>query len=544
MANSNSSCSSSSSGRRKRSRELAAASAAISIPDVYDMAADIGREFESLIDSHGAEHVTALMQKVISALEHLEALSGERDAERSTIDSLQTQVKHLELEDSKKMEERQRNAKELEQVEEHYKQETRDLLSTIKKLQDENRKLASSLAAATERDSAFSEDESYFEVGLVNKLETVIEKQRNQIKKLDRSVLDYQTENDELSCQNEKLSACTRDLRRKLRSTQTQLHSMVDERADLTAKTQDQQREIHQLTKQLGLAAKECQDLSQSSASLLSRVQAGNPKPTSDSASSSSSNSSPSPQPPKKQGQDGKHCTDDDEAEVNRPRFSLPELRNILEERNSLKARVSDLEDELNVYKPHRKNQISFTSAATDVTSPSRVRLSAAAAGAVTDCDCAFHSGGGDDEPLDSEDELDDAIECDEALESDCHREGDGEDLPVQGPLPQDPEDAPFLKNESGIRKLFRRVFGGVGGLRFTGVDHGVYNNHISFDYDHRRQRAMYSPPAAQSSTSISRGQSSSGVISRFSSMIKNTQPSLSSTSQVSTCHTNPTSLH
>ena len=53
--------------------------------------------------------------QVISALEHLEALSGERDAERSTIDSLQTQVKHLELEDSKKMEERQRNAKELEQ---------------------------------------------------------------------------------------------------------------------------------------------------------------------------------------------------------------------------------------------------------------------------------------------------------------------------------------------------------------------------------------------------------------------------------------------
>ena len=82
----------------------------------------------------------------------------------------------------------------------------------------------------------FTISESYFEVGLVNKLETVIEKQRNQIKKLDRSVLDYQTENDELSCQNEKLSACTRDLRRKLRSTQTQLHSMVDERADLTAK--------------------------------------------------------------------------------------------------------------------------------------------------------------------------------------------------------------------------------------------------------------------------------------------------------------------
>ena len=31
-----------------------------------------GKEFERLIDSHGPEHVTELMQKVISALEHLE----------------------------------------------------------------------------------------------------------------------------------------------------------------------------------------------------------------------------------------------------------------------------------------------------------------------------------------------------------------------------------------------------------------------------------------------------------------------------------------
>ena len=50
---------------------------------------------------------------------------------------------------------------ELEQIEEHYKQETRDLLSTVKRLQDENRKLASSLAKANERDSAFSEDGNF-----------------------------------------------------------------------------------------------------------------------------------------------------------------------------------------------------------------------------------------------------------------------------------------------------------------------------------------------------------------------------------------------
>ena len=103
---------------------------------------------------------------------------------------------------------------ELEQIEEHYKQETRDLLSTVKKLQDENRKLASSLAAATERDSAFSEDgkfiffcqkkirskmflsESYFEVELVNRLQSVIDKQRGQIKKIEQSNIEYKSDNE------------------------------------------------------------------------------------------------------------------------------------------------------------------------------------------------------------------------------------------------------------------------------------------------------------------------------------------------------------
>ena len=64
-----------------------------------------------LIDSHGPEHVTPLMQKVISALEDLEKLAATRDQERETIDSLKTTISHLELEDTKKKEETQRNAK-------------------------------------------------------------------------------------------------------------------------------------------------------------------------------------------------------------------------------------------------------------------------------------------------------------------------------------------------------------------------------------------------------------------------------------------------
>jgi len=327
----------------------------LNVADVYDIAANIGKEFEVLIDSHGPEHVTPLMQKVISALEDLEKLAATRDLEKETIDSLKTTISHLEIEDTKKKEETQRNAKELEQIEEHYKQETRDLLSTVKRLQDENRKLASSLAKANERDSAFSEDgdvstESYFEVELVNRLQTVVEKQRGNIKKVEQSNIEFKSDNEELRRQNEKLISCTRDLRRKLRTTQSQLHLLVDERAELTANVHDQQRELQQLQKQLGKATLECEELSQGSTSLKGKVVY-------------------------------------DEKDPHRPRFSLPELRDILQERNALKARVSDLEDELAVFRPR---PLTSSSVAASVASPSRLRLAASIT--ASECDCSYHS--------------------------------------------------------------------------------------------------------------------------------------------------------
>ena len=41
--------------------------------------------------------------------------------------------------------------------------------------------------------------ESYFEVDLVNRLQSVIDKQRGQIKKSDQNVLDLKTENEEVT---------------------------------------------------------------------------------------------------------------------------------------------------------------------------------------------------------------------------------------------------------------------------------------------------------------------------------------------------------
>jgi len=380
---------------------------ALNLIDVYDIASDIGKEFEELIDSHGADHITSLMQKVITALEHLEDLVQKNDTERTVIEELRKNIEHLEHEDSKKNEERIRYARDIEQIEDHYKQETKDYVTTIERLQNENRKLSNSLTAATERDSAFSEDDSYIEIDLVNKLQCIVERQREEIRHLTKDLSDVESELEEVKGQSEKLSGSTRDLRRKLRQAQSQLHCLVDERAELQVALQDQQRETASMAKRLGIAARENEDLARSSSTSVDLR--------------------------------GKVVYDADDPK--RPRFTLEELKEILQERNNLKAKVSDLEDELEMFRPKP----------TVVSNRLKIQSTNAAA-----CDCAFHSGIEHADFFSGEPSL--AIEASQSSDSE---ESDSEDLPVQGPMPYEPEDAPWKKREtSGIRKFFRQFFG------------------------------------------------------------------------------------
>merc|ERR1719154_218633 len=359
------SCSRPRSGRRgsKEAREAREArDKNLNLVDVYDIAADIGKEFEHLIDQHGAEQVTSLMQKVISALEHLEIL-------RKTIE-------HLEHEETKKADERLKYARDIEQVEEHYKAETKDYLTTIKRLQEENRKLSSSLTAATERDSAFSEDESYIEIDLVNKLQGIVERQREQIRSLEGSLSEVKSDLDEMKGQTEKLSSSNKDLRRKLRQSQSQLHCLVDERAELQVTLQDAQRETAILARRLGLAARENEELAQSACSEPNLA--------------------------------GKVVYDLEDP--SRPRFTLAELKDILQERNSLKARVSDLEDELELYRPNTTRCKSLNSPRVPSTLSQQNHSSEV-------CDCAFHSGTEHVDALNSSD-----LNLDSDSEDSCDR--------------------------------------------------------------------------------------------------------------------------
>ncbi|XP_071447833.1 RILP-like protein homolog isoform X2 [Hetaerina americana] len=348
----------------------------VSVVDVYDIASEIGKEFEKIIDTHGTEAVTSLMPKVINALEHLERLATKNDRENTTVQELRARISHLEHDKIEKAEGRLRFEKELEQIEEHWRQESRDLLAMVSRLQDENRRLSSILAEKNGGGDGVEGGGASSDWEMLCRLRQTVERQREAIRARDNEILAKNSELEAIQEQVERLSMVGRELRRKHHGAQAQVRGLVDERADFLAQLQDQQREIGRLRQRLGIAQKENEDLSESLDQQPSYVERYHP--------------------------------DDPE----RPRFTTAELKEILHERNELKARVSDLEDELETYRPKPKP-----------------------------------------EEETSEDKADDKAE---------------EDAPVQGPLPFEPDDAPWKKSDSGIRKFFRKLLG-ENGVTFLG---------------------------------------------------------------------------
>ncbi|KYN09875.1 RILP-like protein like protein [Trachymyrmex cornetzi] len=345
----------------------------VSVVDVYDIASEIGKECEKLIDLFGVESVTNLMPKVINALELLENLATKNERENTMVQELSTKISQLESDKIGKAEDRQRFEKELEQIEEHWRQESRDLVAMVTRLQEENRRLAESLHESRS-DSQYSSKQTStntnqlttitasqeVDIAVLQHLRSMIDKQREQIRARDRELSQKTAEIENVNCaQVEKLTVLGRELKRKQRQAQMQARGLVEERADFLAQLQDQNRELINLRGRLGMAKKENEDLS--------KLQ-GCPDLT------------------------NKAIYDLDDPD--RPRFTTAELKEILHERNELKARVSDLEDELELYRP--KPEIPE----------------------------------------------------------------DDKDAPVQGPLPYEPDDAPWKKSsESGIRKFFRKIF-------------------------------------------------------------------------------------
>ena len=98
---------SSTSSTKLRMEEYSAATD-LSVVDVYDIASDIGKECEKLIEIYGADSIKNFMPKVINALELLERLAMNNERENTQVQELKAKILQLETDKIGKAEDRQR----------------------------------------------------------------------------------------------------------------------------------------------------------------------------------------------------------------------------------------------------------------------------------------------------------------------------------------------------------------------------------------------------------------------------------------------------
>ncbi|KAL1453735.1 hypothetical protein WDU94_010051 [Cyamophila willieti] len=291
-------------------------SSSLTVIDVFDIASEIGKEFEKIIDQCGPDAVTSIMPKVIIALEHLECLASKNERENTKLQELGDHIIKLEHEKLERIQDRLRFEKEVEEIEESWKEETKQLVEMVNRLQEENRKLSKQLednqdgCQETRSNHPLSPE---LDIGVLQKLKGQVDTLRDQMRNKEKELSFKTSDVENLNRQIDRLTSTVRELRRKARLSQVQVRGLIDERADFLAALQDHQREVVGLKQQLGLAEKENEDLYNS--------QSDTPDLT------------------------NKAVYDLDDPD--RPRFTTSELKEILQDRNRLKSRVNDLEEEL-----------------------------------------------------------------------------------------------------------------------------------------------------------------------------------------------------
>ncbi|XP_028828622.1 RILP-like protein 1 isoform X2 [Denticeps clupeoides] len=365
----------------------------LTVMDVYDIAAVVGQEFERMIDQYGCEALSRLMPKVVRVLEILEVLVSRSSISPET-EELRLELDKLRLERMDRMEKERKHKKELELVEDVWRGEAQDLLSQIAQLQEENKNLLSNLSIKdcpmTDEDLQRQEGMSEKERQVMKKLKEIVDKQRDEIRAKDRELTLKNEDIEALQQQQSRLMKINHDLRHKITVVDAQGKALIEQKVELEAYAQARQQELGALRQEVGR--------------LKERLQAY--------ASGHEAQEEPEPPPAQQltkavacQGQGlcpdlhprghelGEHlpplvprasaraesgaeseeeedeamllwealCEEDTAAldlkDPNRPRFTLQELRDVLHERNELKAKVFMLQEEIAYYKSEEQEE-------------------------------------------------------------------------------------------------------------------------------------------------------------------------------------------
>nr|XP_046230460.1 RILP-like protein 1 isoform X2 [Scatophagus argus]XP_046230462.1 RILP-like protein 1 isoform X3 [Scatophagus argus] len=365
----------------------------LTVMDVYDIAAVVGQEFERIIDQYGCEALSRLMPKVVRVLEILEVMVSRSNISPET-EELRLELDRLRLERIDRLEKEKKHRKELELVEDVWRGEAQDLLTQIAQLQEENKSLLTNLSIKdpmSEEDLQRHEGMTERERQVMKKLKEVVDKQRDEIRAKDRELTLKNEDIEALQQQQSRLMKINHDLRHKISVVEAQGKALIEQKVELEASAQARGQEVGALRQEVARLRERLQGEQPAQDSEEAPPEPPSPAELlvgaegwSDRLEPSELNRPPLPGSLSPEGHEDEEAEDEavllweamcdedmpavfqyftkealceeeagglDSKDPNRPRFTLQELRDVLHERNELKAKVFLLQEELAYYK-------------------------------------------------------------------------------------------------------------------------------------------------------------------------------------------------
>ncbi|PVD31588.1 hypothetical protein C0Q70_07003 [Pomacea canaliculata] len=347
----------------------------VTVTDVKEQAAGIAREFDKLINNYGNDAVTELMPKVIRALEQLESLATRFERDNDEIAQLRSTVEKLELEKTGKAQERAKFEQELEQIEENWQTEVREPLTVVGKLQEENKRLKKPLHyekhSVAEKVSAKHRETEEQEIKVLTKLKETVYKQREELRSLKHELSQKAVDCDALQAQVEQIARVNIDLRRKNNTQRKQARVLLQEKSELEIALREKDAEVDKVKTMLSEQEKfeeqraavraaiqeqrESEEVNKMMIMWLHHCQALISKIIMTDSTTTATSSSPEidrrTASVNSLGLDMEGKLIIDMKDPNRPRFTLQEVKQLLFERNELKTRLIEVEEELNHYR-------------------------------------------------------------------------------------------------------------------------------------------------------------------------------------------------
>lgn len=285
----------------------------LTVDDVYEIAKLVGSEVEKLIDHYGKPSVEGLVPKIVKVLELLESFAARNHTQRCKEEELLKAFESLQVQQQKKRtvresEEGNNNAdfKDWQQKEQKWRLKVEELQAQVLQLQEGNQELLGSLSKEDRTQRQERE--------VMLKLKEVVDKQRDELRAKVQEISSMSKEVEALQEQLERFMKMNGELRHKQSMMQAQLKSSVERRADMETDLCEKQKEIERFTTQLEKAS--------------THIAASTNSPTID-------------------------LTDKmiiDLKDPNRPCFTKQEVRDMLFERNELKANLFLVQEELAYY--------------------------------------------------------------------------------------------------------------------------------------------------------------------------------------------------